>query len=214
VNTFDLLITLGAVAFAAAVLRSQAWRAFAALHPELLRLEIDAPADQMKLPAPLEPRERALRELGFQPLGRHLEQRPLGPSVLAYDYLSSTAPVFATLMQGGDGGGRLTFLTRTEGGGFVLTADHRCPARDLPGRYVSGGLEGAAVDRVYRAHLKRLEAFTPEQEGTLEGRLETEREWVRGLGRAEVRQQNLLGLLWSLGSLGMLAVVLVDRFGR
>ena len=197
----------------AIILRAYLWRALLFLKPERMRLEVDAPADQAKPPVALGPREAELLALGFVRLGSHLERPPLGKSQVSFDYGHPQDHAFATLyaMRGGP---RLYFFTPTANGGFVITADHRRPARELPGRYLSGGIDEAPAERVYKAHQRRVasvgEATAPV---THEARLDAARAWYGGEGKHEVRQQNALGLLWTVGTLGMVGALLASLLG-
>jgi len=158
----------------------------------------------------LERRQSELLALGFVPLGTHLERAPLGAQTLAFDFGHPKQLVFATLTAT-DEQPRLYLLSRANDG-FVLTADYRRPARELKGRYLSGSLEGVSAERLYKAHLRRLaELGNATGECTLEGRLAVARAWLEGPGTAETRQQNLLGLLWTVGTVGMVAAAILGR---
>jgi hypothetical protein len=190
------------------------WRAVLFLFPAHVRVEPDAPADQMNLPTGLAPAEEQLRALGFHPLGSHEEKPPLRRATLSYDYAHPGERVFATLHLGSDGSPRLYFLTPLEPEGFVVTAGYRRPALDIPGRYRSGGLEEASPERIFRAHLRRLEGLTPTGDFTWEGRVEAGRSWYRGLGQMEIRRQNLPGLLWTVAALAIVASAFLGGRGR
>jgi len=214
-NVFVPLITaLAGLALATALLALNLWRAALYLFPARVRVEPEAPADQMNLPAELAPAEEQLRALGFHALGNHEEKPLLRRATLSYDYAHPGERVFATLYLGSDGTPRLYFLTPLAPEGFVVTADYRRPALDIPGRYRSGGLEEAPPERVFRAHLRRLEGLTPTGEFTWEGRVEAGRSWYRGLGQVEIRRQNLPGLLWTVAALAIVASAFLGGRGR
>lgn len=195
-----VLICAGALA----LLRWNLWRAILFLRPQATTVEPDAPADQSKPPAPLEKTEAELSALGFAKLGTHLERSPLSKTRLGFDYAHPGERVFATAFLSPRGEPRLYFLTPTANGGFVITADHRRPAHEVPGRYLSGGMDETSPERIFKAHLRRVATVgEPQMTPTLEARVEAGRAWYAGPGRREVRQQNALGLLWTLGSLGM-----------
>jgi hypothetical protein len=186
------------------LLRWNLWRAILFLRPQSTTVEADAPADQAKPPAPLEKAEAGLAALGFTRLGSHLERSPLSRTRLGFDYVHAGEHVFATTFLSPRGEPRLYFLTPTANGGFVLTADHRRPAHEVPGRYLSGGMDETSPERIFKAHQRRVATVgEPAVTPTLEARVEVGRAWYAGDGRREVRQQNALGLLWTLGSLGM-----------
>jgi hypothetical protein len=214
-NVFVPLVTaLAGLALATTLLALNLWRAALYLFPSRVRVEPEAPADQMNLPSELAPAEEQLRALGFHALGNHEEKPPLKRATLSYDYAHPGERVFATLHLGSDGTPRLYFLTPLEPEGFVVTADYRRPALDIPGRYRSGGLEEAPPERVFRAHLRRLEGLTPTGDFTWEGRVEAGRSWYRGLGQREIRRQNLPGLLWTVAALAIVASAFLGGRGR
>ncbi|SET34245.1 hypothetical protein [Stigmatella erecta] len=204
-NVFvELATVLAGLGLAVALLLLNAWRAWLFLFPASVRVEPEAPADQMELPAELEPLASRLLALGFTALGSHEEKPRLRRATRSYDYASPAERVFATLHLSPEGLPRLYFLTPLVDGGFVITAGYKRTALDIPGRYRSGGLEEAPPERLFRAHLKRLEGLAPEGAFTWEGRVETGRSWYRGLGQKEVRRQNLTGLLWAVAALAIL----------
>jgi hypothetical protein len=91
-------------------------------------------------------------------------------------------------------------MTPTQGGGFVITANHRRPSRAVRGHYLVGGLPDVPVERLLKTHQKRLEGFEPEGTFSPEARLEAARAWFKGPGRWEVRVQNINGLLFTIFS--------------
>ncbi|MFL5345989.1 MAG: hypothetical protein ACJ8AT_14455 [Hyalangium sp.] len=181
------------------------WRALLYLFPARVRVEPDAPGDRMDLPSELEPTAGQLQALGFLPLGSHEEKPLFRRASFSYDYAHPGERVFATLHLGPNGTPRLYFLTPLAPEGFVITAGYKRPALDIPGRYRSGGLEDVPPERLFRAHLKRLEGVTPTGDFTWEGRVEAGRSWYRGLGQKELRRQNLPGLLWTVAALAIVA---------
>jgi hypothetical protein len=201
----QLATALAGLGLAVTLLALNFWRAVLYLFPARVRVEPEAPADQMNLPSELEPVAEQLRALGFLPLGSHEEKPPLRRASLSYDYAHPGERVFATLHQGSNGAPRLYFLTPLAPEGFVITAGYRRPALDIPGRYRSGSLEEASPERLFRAHLKRLEGLSPTGDFTWEGRVEAGRSWYRGLGQKEIRRQNLPGLLWTVAALAIVA---------
>ncbi|MGQ0505312.1 MAG: hypothetical protein ACT4TC_08325 [Myxococcaceae bacterium] len=211
-NGLDMRAVVVALVLAAFLLRLFLWRAVLCVAPGSVRIETDAPADQMKLPPALEAHALALRELGFSPLGTRLEKPWLTAETVAYDFVHPQAKSFATLELGRDGKPRLYYLTPVRRDGFVITANYKRPAREVKGRYLSGGLEDFPPDRVFKAHLRRLESVG-QPEGALdqEGRLGAARAWVKGLGQRETRLQNVYGLLWSVGTLGMLGAAFFGK---
>jgi len=205
-NVFGELATVVAgLVLAVTLFWLNLWRAVLVLFPASVRVEPEAPADQMDLPQECAAQAGQLKALGFLPLGSHDEKPRLRAATRSYNYAHPGEKVFATLHLGPDGQPRLYFLTPVAPDGFVITAGYRRAALDIPGRYRAGGLEDAAPDRLLRAHLKRLEGLTPSGEFTWEGRVAAGRSWYRGLGQKEIRRQNLPGLLWTVAALAIVA---------
>lgn len=201
-----------AVIAALVILRLHLWRALIFLKPSSVRVEADAPADNVTVPGALEPAWDHLRAEGFTLLGTHLEEARFAPAVTMYDAVHAEKRVFASLSIAKEGGAQLVLLTPTAAGGFVLTANYRRPAREVPGRYSSGGIEGAAPERLVKAHLRRTEGLaTPNDGWTLDGRVAAARAWYLGAGKTELRQQHAVGLLWTLFAIGMVGAAIFGR---
>lgn len=213
----NVLVKLGFVVaslvLAIVLLSLNLWRAVLFLFPSSVRVEPEAPADQMDLPVELEPLATQLKALGFVPLGSHEEKPRLQKATRSYDWAHPGERVFATLHLGHDGSPRLYLLTPVAPQGFVITAGYRRPALEVPGVYRSGSLEDASPERLLRAHLRRLEGFTPTGNFTWEGRVEAGRSWYQGLGRKEIRRQNLQGLLLTVMALAIVASAFLGRRG-
>ncbi len=207
----ELGIAVAGLVLAIVLVFLNLWRAILFLFPGSVRVEPEAPADQMDLPAELGPLATQLQALGFVPLGSHEEKPRLQRATRSYDWAHPGERVFATLHLGRDDSPRLYLLTPVAPHGFVITAGYRRPAIELPGVYRSGSLEDASPERLLRAHLRRLEGFTPTGEYTWEGRVEAGRSWYQGLGRKEIRRQNLQGLLWTVMALAIVASAFLGR---
>jgi len=202
----QLGIVVTGLVFAVVLLALNFWRAILFLFPHSVRVEPEAPADQMDLPLELAETATQLAHLGFVPLGSHEERPRLQRATRSYDWAHPGERVFATAYQAADGSPRLYFLTPLAPEGFIITAGYRRPALDLPGGvYRSGSLEDAPPERLLRAHLRRMEGVTPAGDFSWEGRVEAGRSWYRGLGRKEIRRQNLQGLLWTVMALAIVA---------
>lgn len=196
-----LLISVGVLAF-------QGWRAVLFLRPQLVRVEAETPPDATEIPPELGDAWGELLRLGFTLLGAHSEKVPLRPQRLFVDAVHPTEPVVASLTIGPDEQDLLTFETWSERG-FVITANYRRPAREEPGRYLSGGLDGASPERVLKAHLRRVpEIGVGQRVTTLDERVAAARDWYGRSGKAELRQQHAVGLLWTIGALGMVSAAL------
>lgn len=197
------------LAVAGYVVYANAGRALLCLAPGSFKTDADAPAGGAPLPGQLSKLAAALAALGFVPIGSRFEKAPLSRATLAYDFAHPGERAFATLFVGKRGKRCLYFLSRLEQGALVLTANYRRPAREVPGRYSCGALEDVAADRLFKAHQRRVASLgTPQGRFDQEGRLEIARAWAEGPGRAEIRLQNVHGLLWSLGSLGMVGAAI------
>ncbi len=206
-----VLIRLLVAALAAAGLRYFLWRAILFVEPDTLRIEADSPPlkwngeDWGLVPEPLRKASQELLGLGFIPLGTHIERAILGPTRTCFDYVHHESSSHATLFEGAGGQPHAYLLTALANGGFVHSASYRRPAREVAGLYLSGYLEEASVERVVRAHWRRLDGLEPTLSPTLEGRVAAQQAWYARFGRPEVRQRHARGLLWSVGSLGMVA---------
>jgi hypothetical protein len=195
------------------VLYRNLWRALLFLWPASVRTDIDTPAGQVEIPPRLAQLGRELSTLGFRELGSRYEKPFLGEERLCYEYAYPDLKVFATLYRNRFDQPRLFYLTLVDGG-FVITANYRRPAREIPQRYLSGGLENISAERLLKAHLRRLEPFRPRGEYNAETRLASAREWQSGLGRSEVREQNMVGLLWSAAVVGLALAAVIQGIVR
>ncbi|NBD11424.1 hypothetical protein [Corallococcus silvisoli] len=202
----QLGVAVAGLVLAGVLLALNFWRALLFLFPHTVRVEPEAPADQMNLPDALAPLAGQLQALGFTPLGSHEEKPLLQKATRSYDWAHAGERVFATLHLGNGEGPRLYLLTPLASGGFVVTASYRRPALDLPG-YRSGSLEDASPERLLRAHVRRLDGWEPAgpEAFSWEGRVQAGRAWYQGLGRKEIRRQNLQGLLWTAIALAIVA---------
>lgn len=210
-NPVDAVIWLVVAALAYLVLRAQLWRAVLCLRPGSIELGEDAPADA-PLPAALTATHEALTAEGFKRLGSHYERPKLRGALVSHDYAQAEAGVYATVYLSHDGQPRLYFLSQTRDDTWVMTANFHRPAHEVPGKYSSGSLENLPIERVFKAHARRVAASgEPKPTGGLEERVQLARAWFEGPGQWEVRQQNALGLLWTLGTVGVVAAVILAR---
>lgn len=203
------LLAVLALIGALVVLRFQAWRAVLCVRPQAVKVEVETPADVTVVPPELEDALAQLEKLGFTLLGMHSEKAPLAPARLFVDALLPGQPVVASLSLGPDGHEQLVFFTWSERG-FVITANYRRLSYEVPGAYLAGGLDGASPERVLKAHLRRVpEIGTLKVLSTLEDRVAAARDWYSRSGKPELRQQHAVGLLWTLGAVGMVCAALV-----
>ena len=199
-----VLVLIGALV----LLRFQAWRAVLCVRPQAVRVEVETPADVTVIPPELEDTWAELKKLGFTALGAHSEKAPLAPATWFLDAVHSTSPVAASLSVGPDEQDHLVLFTQSERG-FVITANYRRLSYEVPGAYLAGGLDGATPERLLKAHLRRVpEIGTPKSLTTIEERVVAAREWYSRSGKPELRQQHAVGLLWTLGALGMVGAAL------
>lgn len=233
--TADAVLPLGSPLFSVlafvlgfAMLRLNLWRAWLVLRPGSMRLIVDDPGALTTVPGVLEPTHDALKALGFVSIGSHLEHPRFGAQTSMYDYVHHAHGVFATLHEAPTWGvrftkglayvprseaegpsARLVLVTPCENGGFVISANSRRPGANVPGRYLSGALVGASPERLLKAHLRRVpELGAPKARWSLEGFIDAARAWYSDVGKTELRQQHAVGLLWTLGALGMVGASL------
>ena len=203
------LIAVLALVAALVLLRFQAWRAVLCVRPQAVRVEVETPADVTVVPPQLEDGLAELKKLGFTLLGAHSEKAPLARTRFFLDAVLPGQPVVASLSLGSDEQEQLVFLTQSERG-FVITSNYRRLSYEVPGAYLAGGLDGASPERVLKAHLRRVpEIGTPRVLATIEDRVAAARDWYSRSGKPELRQQHAVGLLWTLGALGMVGAALV-----
>jgi hypothetical protein len=173
-----------------------------------VKIEADTPADVTQVPPELHEAWDELEKLGFVLLGAHTEKVPLAAARWFLDGKHATEPVFASLTVGRDEQDHVFLLTQSEKG-FVITANYKRPATEVPGSYLAGGLEGVSPERLLKAHRRRVpEIGAVKHLVSLDDRLAAARDWYAGSGKAELRQQHAVGLLWTLGALGMVAAAL------
>ncbi len=209
--TYDSPLIAALVLVAALVLlRFQAWRAVLCLWPQAMQVEVETPADVTQVPGELEDAWGELKKLGFILLGAHSEKAPLAPKARWFlDAVHPAHPVAASLTVGSDEQDQLVFFTQSDRG-FVITANYRRLSIEVPGAYLAGGLDGATPERCLKAHLRRVpEIGAPRVLKTIEERVVAAREWYSRSGKPELRQQHAVGLLWTLGALGMVGAALV-----
>ncbi len=205
----SVVIAVLALVGALVLLRFQAWRAVLCLRPQAVKVEVETPADVTVVPAELEDALAELKKLGFTLLGAHSEKVPLAPARNFLDAVLPGQPVVASLTLGPDEQAQLVFFTQSARG-FVITANYRRLSYEVPGVYLAGGLDGASPERVLKAHLRRVpEIGTPKVLATLEDRVGAARDWYSRSGKPELRQQHAVGLLWTLGAVGMVGAALV-----
>ena len=209
-NGLRLSLALAATGLLAAwLLRQNAWRAVLCLFPGSLKVEAEGPAGGVPIPTGLSAAVDELLSLGFVPLGSHREKAFLRRAELLFDFCHPAERSYASVFKGRGGRPGVLLLSRMEGEAFALTANQSRPAKEVPGRYLSGALEVARLERLVKAHQRRAQSLgNPLARCDQEGYFEARRAWFDGPGRRELRAQNLLGLLWTVGTLGIVGALL------
>ncbi len=190
------------------LLRFFAWRAVLCVSPGSARVEVETPADVTQVPGELDDTWAELKKLGFTLLGTHSEKYLLKAETRFVDGVHATQPVVASLTVGPDEQDLLTLWTQSERG-FVVTANYKRPSREVAGAYLSGSIDGASPERLFKVHVRRIaEIGAPKRLDTLDSRVAAAREWFSKSGKPELRQEHAVGLLWTLGALGMVCAAL------
>lgn len=203
-----MIETVVLLVIAAVLLRFFAWRAVLCVFPNSARVEVETPADVTQLPGELEDTWAELNKLGFTLLGAHSEKYLLKAEVLFIDGVHATHPVVASVTVGPDEQDLLTLWTQSDRG-FVVTANYKRPSREVPGAYLSGSIDGASPERLFKVHVRRItEIGAAKRLDTLDSRVLAAREWFSKSGKPELRQEHAVGLLWTLGALGMVCAAL------
>lgn len=226
------LLQLATVTIGLGLVWANLWRALVFLTPSATTFEIEDGSPDAPVPGWLEETHGALLGLGFAPVGSWLERRRAGPTRTAWGYVNEAHRTFALVAdsplvrRGGSPltppeprleregpAARVTFFTVSASNGFLLSSNFRRPGATVPARHLCAGLPNAAPERLFRAHLRRV-AELGVSAGTfsLDGLLAHLRDWNATVGRAELQRQHGVGLLWTLGGLGMVASPLVGRF--
>lgn len=191
------------LALAAGLLFFFGWRAILCVAPQSARVEVETPADATVIPPELEDAWAEFKQLGFTLLGAHSEKFWLRAPVLFVDGVHATEPVVVSLTVGPDAHDHTTLWTMSDRG-FVITSNFKRPSREVSGRYLSGSIDGASHERLVKVHLRRVpEIGAAQRLDTLEKRVDAARAWFQDKGKPELRQQHALGLLWSIGAVGM-----------
>jgi hypothetical protein len=225
------LVPLLTMTLGAALVWANLWRALVFVTPSATRLEVDDGTNEVPVPGWLEPTHEALGGLGFAPVGTLLESRLLGPARSTWVYVCPEHGTFAFVsdsslvrprrsrltppepaLEREGPAARLTFLTTAGPGRFLLSSNFRRPGAAVPRVHLCAGLPNAPPDRLFRAHARRVaELGAPTGDLSLDGALAHLTDWHRTVGRAELRRLHGVGLLWTLGGLGMVAFHLMSR---
>lgn len=225
------LLRLGTSIAGAGLVWANFWRAVLFATPGATTLEIDDGTPDAPVPSWLEQTHELLKGLGFAPVGTWVELRRFGPTRTCWGYVNPAQHTFAVVadsplvrvappwvppeprLEREGPAARVTFVTVSASGGFLLSSNFRRPGDSIPSKHLCAGLPGATADRLFRAHVRRVpELGDSAGTFTLEGLLSHLREWNASVGRSELKRQHAVGLLWTLGGLGMVAGPLVGRF--
>ncbi|MBL9038428.1 MAG: hypothetical protein JNG84_07940 [Archangium sp.] len=215
------------VAVAGAVLAwLNAWRALVFVAPTSCRVTVEDPGPLTTVPGALEATHAQLLELGFESLGSHTEQHPLGPARWHLDYVHRAEGVWASVHappKWGLSAAARCWVPRAEAEGprarvslvtpgtqgVLVSSNFRRPGAHVPGAFFCGAIEGVPLARLLRAHVRRVpEVGAPQGEWTVDGLAALLRGCFNGAGKTELRQRHAAGLLWTLGALGMVGVSL------
>ncbi len=204
----DVAKAVLAVGVGGVLLRWHAWRAWLCVAPSSVRVEADTP-EPVEPPAVLGSLHAQLLEQGFTMLGTHVEHPRLGPPLVVHDYASEAQGAFASTFVSTDGHARCYLLTGCANEGLALTANYPRLSEELAQRYVVGHLDGVGVERLLKAHTRRAATIgSPRGPWTLDERVVLARRWYATVGSRELRHQNAVSLLWTLGALGMVGAAL------
>ncbi|MCU0697794.1 MAG: hypothetical protein MUC96_14810 [Myxococcaceae bacterium] len=222
------LVTMG---LGAGLVWANLWRALVVLWPRAIHLEIDDGTSDVPVAGWLEPTHDALRALGFSPVGTFFETRRAGPSRTTWAYVNAGQHLFAFVsdsplvrarrslltppeprLEREGPAARLTFVTTAGPGRYLVSSNFRRPGASVPQVHLCAGLPGANPERLVRAHLRRVgELGAPTGDFSLDGAFALWTDWHLTVGRTELQRQHGVGLLWTLGGLGMVAGPLIGR---
>lgn len=219
-------LTAGIALAGLVLLWANGWRALICWRPGSARFEVEDGTPDVPIPGWLEPTHEALRALEFVPVGSFIEARRFGPTRTAWAYVHPKERTFAVVadsplvrhhglltppeprIEREGPSARVTYVS-TDGTHHLLSSNFRRPGTSTPGQQCAG-LPGAAVDRLFRAHQRRIaELGQPTSNLTLEALLLILGRWRDGPGAPELRRQHAVGLLWTLGGLGMVIASVV-----
>lgn len=204
----DVAKAVLAVGVGGVLLRWHAWRAWLCVAPASVRVEVDTP-QPVPPPEVLSSLHAQLLERGFVMLGTHVEHPRFGPALLVHDYAHEAQGAFASTFVSTDGHARCYLLTRCANQGLALTANYPRVSEEISQQYVVGHLDGVGVERLLNAHTRRAAAIGPASgPWTLDERVVIARRWYATVGGRELRHQNAVSLLWTLGALGMVGAAL------
>lgn len=202
-----------AVGIGGVLLRWHAWRAWLFVAPQSVRIEADTPGP-VSPPDVLGSLHAQLGERGFTMLGTHVEHPHLGPALTVFDYANEAERAFASTFVSTDGHARCYLLTACDDGAVALTANYPRHSQEHAGRYLAGHLDGVGVERLLNAHTRRAGSLGAARgPWTLEERVAIARRWYATVGSRELRHQNAVSLLWTLGALGMVGAALLKALG-
>jgi len=144
---------------------------------------------------------RELAELGFVPVGRVAQRRPLSSDVEQSIYANEAKGDWAVVFPRGRDAW-LYFLTEPRPGTFVLTADHSFPSSQR-GAFRTGGLPNAAPRDVYAAHRRVVETEDGAPSArSLEAFVDLGRRFfARGPGAGAVRRRSMREFLFASAAL-------------
>ncbi|HYO70595.1 MAG TPA: hypothetical protein VEU33_31400, partial [Archangium sp.] len=107
----ELILVLAVLGMAVKLLLLNFWRAVLFVSPGSVRLLPVAPDEGLQLPSELAPLASQLQDLGFVPLGSHVEKPRFQKGTASYDFAHPGEHTFATLHFSPQGEPRLYLLT-------------------------------------------------------------------------------------------------------
>ncbi len=157
--------------------------------------------------------ERELAPLGFTRLGVYWEKGPLQRRKLVYNFVNDAIPAWASA-QIINQEARLCLLTSFDGGGLVLTCDHRRINVNRPQDCLVGGLPEAEPRLLVNIHSRRIQTILASgkvvsRDLDMVSRVRRAKEWYSNYGARELRLSGFNAFLWSFAVL--ISVILTIR---
>ncbi len=221
----------GSMLLGAGLVWANLWRALIVLSPAATRFEIDDGTADATVPGWLEPTDAALKTLGFNPLGTWLELRRFGPTRTSWGYVNGATSTWAVVsdswlvrahrsvatppeprLEREGPAARVSFITLSDDGRSLVSSNFRRPGAETPDHQCAG-LPGVTIERLFKAHQRRAEALSGvgAVSSGLDGLVTFLALASRTVQRRELRAQHAVGLLWTLGGLGMVSAPLFGR---
>jgi hypothetical protein len=149
--------------------------------------------------------ESELAPLGFTRLGVYWEKGPLQRRRLVYNFVNDAIPAWASAQMVNQQA-RLCLFTSFDGGGLVLTCDHRRINVNCPQECLVGGLPEAEPRLLVTIHSRRVKTILTSGKAIsrdldMVSRVRRAKEWYSGYGARELRFRGFSAFLWSIAVL-------------